>query len=106
MHRGGVARISSVHTRHGMGLNARNAGRSVQAVSIRKELCRGSRSEEIRMTDTTLIMCLVNLGFSLISDIFILYFVTDLFKIHVRNDMRRALKGVMRNEDEEAKKAD
>lgn len=105
MHRGGVARISSVHTRHGMGLNARNAGRSVQAVSIRKELCRGRRSG-VQMIDTAFILCLVNLGFSLISDIFILYFVTDLFKIHVRNDMRRALKGVMRNEDEEAKKAD
>ena len=61
------------------------------------------------MTDTAFIMCLVNLGFTLICSVIILYAVSEMFKIHLRNHKSTldfVLQEVIKHENEEAKKDD
>ena len=61
------------------------------------------------MTDTAFIMCFVNLGFTLICSVIVLYSVSEMFKIHLRNHKSTldfVLEEVKKHEDEEAKKDD
>ena len=61
------------------------------------------------MTDTAFIICFVNLGFTLICSVIVLYAVSEMFKIHLRNHKSTldfVLEEVKKHEDEEAKKDD
>lgn len=59
------------------------------------------------MTDIALILCLVNLGFSLICDLVILHNVSEFVKSCMRSrKMEVVLQEVMKHENEEAKKDD
>lgn len=61
------------------------------------------------MTDAAVILCFVNLGFTLICSLIVLFAVSEMFKIHLRNHKSTldfVLEEVTKNEDEEAKKDD
>ena len=61
------------------------------------------------MTDAAIIMCFVNLGFTLICSVIVLYAVSEMFKIHLRNHKSTldfVLQEVIKHENEEAKKDD
>ena len=61
------------------------------------------------MTDAAVILCFVNLGFTLICSFIVLFAVSEMFKIHLRNHKSTldfVLEEVTKNEDEEAKKDD
>lgn len=67
------------------------------------------RAEECtgQMTDTAFILCLVNIGFSLICDLVILHTVSEIVKSCMRSrKMEVVLQEVMKHENEEAKKDD
>ena len=61
------------------------------------------------MTDAAVILCFVNLGFTLICSFIVLFTVSEMFKIHLRNHKSTldfVFKEVKKHEDEEAKKDD
>ena len=61
------------------------------------------------MTDAAVILCFVNLGFTLICSFIVLFAVSEMFKIHLRNHKSTldfVLEEVTKNEDKDAKKDD
>ena len=61
------------------------------------------------MTDAAVILCFVNLGFTLICSFIVLFAVSEMFKIHLRNHKSTldfVFEEMTKNEDEEAKKDD
>ena len=61
------------------------------------------------MTDAAVILCFVNLGFTLICSFIVLFAVSEMFKIHLRNHKSTldfVLEEVTKNEDKNAKKDD
>ena len=61
------------------------------------------------MTDAAVILCFVNLGFTLICSLIVLFAVSEMFKIHLRNHKSTldfVLEEVTKNEDKNAKKDD
>ena len=61
------------------------------------------------MTDAAVILCFVNLGFTLICSFIVLFAVSEMFKIHLRNHkstLNFVLEEVTKHEDKDAKKDD